>query len=364
MHRKIVFVVVGLAAVAAAIIVPRIWWRQQQEHARAPSPAAPASGAARTGNPGALQVLVHRAQPRTLAERITANGTLMANESVELRSEISGMITEIHFSESSRVNRGDLLLKTNDSELQAMLRRTLYRIELARSRLERQAQLLEQGGVTQDVYDSALNEVRVIEAEADLIRAQLEKTEIRAPFSGLIGLRFVSEGGYLTPSTRIATLHDIDRIKIDFTVSERHMNRVRPGSPIAFSVAGNSEQYRGEVYAIEPEVDLATRSVRLRAQTENPGGRLLPGAYASVDVTLEQIPDALLVPTSAIIPGLNQRSLFVLADGRASLRNVETGIRLDREIQIVSGIEPGDMVITSGLLQLREGMPVQPIGAD
>ncbi len=320
----------------------------------------PNAGAAR-GAPAPLKVTVHRVEPRVLAERITANGTLLANEATDLRSEVSGTITAIHFQEGARVAEGDLLLEINDSELQAQLRRTLYRIELARSRLERQAQLLEGGGVTQDVYDTALNEVRVIEAEADLIRAQLAKTELRAPFSGVIGLRFVSAGAFITPTTRIATLQDIDRLKVDFSISERHMNRVRPGSPVRFTVAGGTETYTGEVYAIEPVVDLATRSVTLRARVENPGGRILPGAYAGVEVTLDEIRDALLVPTTAILPGLNQRSLFVMVDGKVVPRTVETGIRLDREIQITAGLEPDAVVITSGLLQLRPGVAVTPV---
>lgn len=371
MSRKLLFLIVGIAAVVAAIVLPRHFATKQTEISRESvdrvASANPAGGGARPGAGAGmptLKVLVHRVKPRDLAETITANGTLVANESIELRSEIAGKVTKIHFEEGRRVNKGDLLLETNDSELQAQLRRSLYRTELARMRVERQRQLLEQGGTAQDAFDSASNEMRVLEAESDLIRAQLEKTEIRAPFSGLIGLRLVSEGSYLTPNTTIATLQDIDRLKIDFSISERHMNRVHPGSPITFTVAGGTERFSGEVYAVEPAVDLATRTVVLRALADNVTGRLLPGAYAGVEVTLDKIPGALLVPTTAIVPGLNQRSLFVAQNGRASLRTVETGIRLDREIQIVSGLEPDALVITSGLLQLREGMPVEPLDTE
>jgi membrane fusion protein (multidrug efflux system) len=296
-----------------------------------------------------------------LSEPIQANGTIRADESVDLRSEITGRVVEIRFDEGRRVQAGDVLLRINDSELQAELRQTLARIDLARTQEERQRQLVATNSTSREALDTALNETRVLQAEADLIRAQLEKTEIRAPFDGVIGLRFVSLGSYLTPESRIATLHSVDELKVDFAISERHMDRVHAGSPITFQVAGWPEKFTGEVYAIEPAVDVTTRTILLRARAPNPGGRILPGAYASVEVRLEEIRDALLVPTTAIVPGLNQQQLYVLVNGRAEPRVVETGMRLDREIQIVRGLEPHALVITSGLLQLRPGMPVEPL---
>ncbi len=354
MRRKATLIVLGAVVLAAAIVLPRVFTQAQHKPEADEAPAS--AGASRSG---AVKVLVHRVKPRTLAEKITANGTVLANESVELRSEIAGKVIAISFEEGGRVQEGDVLLTTNDSELQAQLRQTLYRIDLAKTRVDRQRQLLDQGSTAQDAFDSAANEARVLEAEADLIRAQLEKTRILAPFSGMIGLRMVSEGSYITPSTAIATLQDIDSLKIDFSVSERHMERLHPGTPITFTAGGGNERYTGKIYAIEPAVDLNTRTILLRARTANTSGRLLPGAYANVEVTLDEIKDAILVPTNAIIPGLNQRSLFVVKDGKAVLRAVETGIRLDREIQIVSGLEPDAMVITSGLLMLRDGAPVE-----
>jgi membrane fusion protein (multidrug efflux system) len=280
---------------------------------------------------------------------------------VDLRSEITGRVVQISFDEGRRVKAGDVLVKINDSELQAELRQTLARIDLARTQEKRQRQLVEGGGTTRELLDAAANETRVLEAEADLIRAQLEKTEIRAPFDGIIGLRFVSMGSYLTPTSTIATLHAIDELKVDFSISERHMDRVHAGTPVKFRVAGRPEEFSGEIYAVEPAVDVTTRTIQLRARAANPQQRLFPGAYASVEVQLDEIQDALLVPTTAIVPGLNQQALYVIEDGKAQRRTVETGLRLDREIQVVRGIEPNAVVITSGLLQLRPGMPVEPL---
>jgi membrane fusion protein (multidrug efflux system) len=359
MRRKVTFILLGATALAAAIFLPQVF-TQRQQAADGSAPTTPPGSARPGGARGApVKVLVHRVKPRTLAETITATGTVLANESVELRSEISGKVVEIGFEEGARVKKGDVLLKINDSELQAQLRQTLHRTELAKIRLDRQRQLLDQGGTAQDAFDSAANEAQVLEAEADLIRAQLEKTQILAPFSGMIGLRMVSEGSYLTPSAPIASLQDIDQLKIDFTVSERHMERLQVGTPITFTVADGIRQYTGEIYAIEPAIDRDTRMILLRARSGNTSGRLLPGAFADVEVVLEKIENALLVPTSAIVPGLNQRSLFVFEDGKAALRMVETGIRLDREIQITSGLEPDAVVITTGLLMLRDGTPVE-----
>lgn len=367
MSRKFLFGLIALVAIAAAIFVPRLFTKQEQEASRTAAPAA-GGGGPPGGRPGggfrggsALKVYVYRVSPRDLKETITANGTLLANESVELRTEISGKVVEIDFEEGGRVKKGDLLLKTNDSELAAQLQRTLYRIELAKAQETRERQLIEQGGTSQASFDATVNAVRVLEAEAQLIRAQLEKTEIRAPFDGMVGLRMVSVGSYITPTTVIATLQDLDRLKVDFTISERLMNRVHAGTPITFSVAGRQEKFSGKVYAVEPVITETTRTVLLRARASNVEKKLLPGAYVSVDVTLDDIPDALLIPTNAIVPGLNERSVFVLENGRAVSRKVTTGIRLDREIQIVEGIKPGETVITSGLLQIRENMPVEPI---
>lgn len=350
-----------ILAIVGVLVIAAIVLRRVGADAAPAGPPLAAGGRDSPGGAAPLKVYVHDVAPRDLAETITANGTIRASEAVELRSEITGRVVDITFAEGRRVKAGDLLVKINDSELQAQLRQTLARIDLARTQEQRQRQLVESNSTTRELLDAATNETRVLEAGADLIRAQLEKTEIRAPFDGIIGLRFVSEGTYLTSESRIATLHSVDELKIDFSISERHMDRVHAGSKVTFRVAGRPESHTGEIYAIEPAIDITTRTILLRARAPNPGQRLLPGAYAEVEVRLDQIEDALLVPTTAIVPGLNQQALFVVVEGRAQRRTVETGIRLDREIQIVRGLEPDAVVITSGLLQLRPGMPVEPI---
>jgi membrane fusion protein (multidrug efflux system) len=175
----------------------------------------------------------------------------------------------------------------------------------------------------------------------------------------MVGLRFVSEGAFVTPTIRVATLQRLDRLKIDFAVPEKYALRVRVGSPVTFVVDGGERRYAGEIYAIDPRIDPGTRTVQLRAVCPNPGGRLLPGAFANIEFTLSSVADALLVPSVAVIPGLTEKNVFVVREGKAVRRAVTTGMRTETSVQIVAGLEGGDVVITSGLQQIRAGQAVQ-----
>ncbi len=341
------------AALAAAFVVARLLPTSGQ--AGAP-PAAP--GPDRNA---ALPVFTHTVKVQPLTERITATGTLRADESVDLVSELSGKVVAIEFEEGTRVQRGAVLLKIDDSELRAQLARAQSRVSLARAQAERQKQLGVGVGTTQEALDAALSEVRVLEAEAEVVASQLAKTVLRAPFDGLIGLRYVSEGAFLTPATRIATLQKIDPIKVEFAVAERHLDRIQRDGKVQISVAGVDGPIAGEIYAIEPRVDMDTRMLRLRARAPNSAGRVLPGGFATVELPLREIPDAIMVPADALVPGLNQQQVYVIEQGRAQPRTVATGIRSTREVQILSGLQSGEVVITSGQLQLRPGMPVQAV---
>jgi len=320
----------------------------------------PASGPATPASVGAiLRVRVHRVAPTHLTERLAATGTVRANEQVEIVSEISGKISDIHFEEGSRVTAGELLLKIDDSELLADRQRALYRVELAERAEARQQQLLDDGVISSETYDVALGELNVLRAELQLIEAQLLKTEIRAPFSGVIGLRWVSPGSYLSSQTRIASLNDLDPVKLDFTVPEKYSALMKAGDEISFAVEGFDRTFPGTIYAIEPSVDASTRSLRMRARCPNSDRALVPGVFANVDLILRSIPDALTVPSIAVIPELGGKKVFIFEDGTAQPRSVETGIRSDTAVQITGGLSEGDLVIVSGLLQLQPGLVVE-----
>jgi len=298
-------------------------------------------------------------QPSTVVNRLQATGTLRADESVELISETSGKITEIRFDEGTRVEEGDLLVKINDAELQAEKKRLSHELELAETQAQRQKQLLEEEAISQERYDETANEVEVLRAQLERVEAQIEKTEVRAPFSGTVGLRRVSEGSYLSPQAVITTLQRIDPIKVDFSVPEKYAGQVRVGQPISFSVRGSDRSVEGTVYATETEVDTETRTLRLRARASNAADRLRPGMFADVTLRLGQTDDALVVPTVSVVPTIDGQRVFVVENGQAQPRNVTLGVRSDSTVQVTDGLSARDTVITSGIQDLRAGLSVR-----
>ena len=308
---------------------------------------------------GPVPVKAHILKPQRLDNNVITTGTLLANESVELKSETAGKVVKILFKEGSRVNKGDLLLKINDEELQAQLLGAKSALNLAEDNMARAKKLLEKQGISQQDYDAAANDLNVKKANLDLVKAQLDKTEIKAPFEGIIGLKYVSEGSFINSSTVIASLQDIDPVKIDFSIPEKYAGFVHIGDKIKFSVAGSGNSYSGTVFAIEPKIDETTRTLKIRAISPNTRGEILPGAFADVTLILKEIPDALMIPTQAIIPILKGQKVYLCRNGVVAQVEVKTGIRTDTEVQITEGLNPKDTVITTGILQLAPGMPVK-----
>lgn len=317
--------------------------------------AAPVPSGGKTP-PVGVDVIV--AQPVLFEETVASNGTLMANEEVELRAELSGRVQEINFKEGAAVSAGQLLVKINDAELRAQLNKVNLSLKLAEQKLERNRKLLQLQGISQEEFDVMQNEVESLKAEKALVFAQLEKTEIRAPFSGVAGLRQVSAGAYVTNQQLIATLKQVQPIKIDFSIPENYIGRVHAGDTISFTVGSSAKKYNGRVYAIEPGVDAGTRSIHLRALSTNSDAALVPGAFAHITLKLNTT-DALLIPTQAIVPVLKGKQVFVVRNGKADTVSVVTGIRNDSAVQVISGLSAGDSVITTGLLQLRPGNDVK-----
>ena len=311
------------------------------------------------GSAGSLPVNGHITKYEVLDNKILTTGTVLANEEVELKSEVDGKITRILFKEGSYVNAGDLLVKINDADLQAQLQSAKSRLELQKDTEYRQKQLLEKEAISQEDYDLSANQLQVNLAEVELIKAQIAKTEIRAPFSGIIGLKNVSEGSFVNSATVIASLQNINPIKIDFSIPERYSSMVNVGDVINFTISGNSKKYVGKVYAIEPKIDPVTRTLQLRALCSNTGREILPGSFANVELVLKKIENAILIPSEALIPNIKGQSLFIYHNGQAILHQVETGIRTDQNVQITSGISEGDTIITSGMLQLKPNAPVK-----
>jgi membrane fusion protein (multidrug efflux system) len=301
-------------------------------------------------------------KPEVLTNRIVTTGTVIANEEVDLHSEISARLIKIYFKEGSRVAKGDLLLKLNDADLQAQLLKAEAQKRLAESNEQRQRPQFEKQLLSQQDYDATLRDVASAKADVELLKAQIDKTEIHAPFDGVIGLKYVSEGSYMTPATKIATIQSIATVKIDFSIPEKYADQIEKDSPIAFTIQGVEKPFQARVFAVEPKIDLTTRSVQLRALCSNTEGKIFPGSFANVELALKQIDRAIMIPTEALIPELKGQKIFLYKNGQAQSQPVKTGIRTDTEIQITDGLQANDTLIVTGIIQLRQGVPIKISG--
>lgn len=296
-----------------------------------------------------------------LSNRVVVTGSVFANESLEVKGEISGKITKIPFQEGKRVQKGDLLVQINDEEIAAQLEKQRYNQKLYKDIEARQVKLLERDAISQEEYDNALNRLNTTDADIKLLEAQLAKTRIRAPFSGIIGLRYVSEGAFISPNSIIATLYSINPAKVEFSVAGRYSTQVKVGQKIKFTIENDDEELEGTVYAIEPQIDPNTRTLKVRALADNTKGLLLPGQFVRVELILETIDNAILIPSESVIPVMNGHKVYVKEDGKAKEVNVKMGIRTNLALEILSGLAKGDTLITTGLLQLRPGMEVEVV---
>ncbi len=307
----------------------------------------------------ALPVSAYILNPGGLTDKIVATGNVMANEEVLLSAEVAGRITAINFTEGTNVTKGTVLVNINDTELLAQLEKVNYNQKLAEEREQRARSLLQKEAISQEEYDRALTDLNTVKAEASLIKAQLEKTKIIAPFSGTIGLRQVSEGAFVTPGQRIATLTQIQPVKIEFSVPERFAQSVTKNSKVMISLEGTSKKYQAVIYAVEPYIDPETRSVTVRALYPNQNQELRPGSFTRVEFDLNHLQNALQIPAQAVIPELGGYKVFKYVNGKAEQAKISVGIRTSEMVQVTEGLQKGDTVITSGLLQLRSGFPVQ-----
>ena len=297
--------------------------------------------------------------PQSLTDDISMTGNLLPDEVVDLTFETSGKIVEINFQEGTAVRKGDLLAKVNDKPLVAQLARYEAQLKLAQDRVFRQSALLKKDAVSQEAYEQAITELAKLNAEIEIINSNIALTELRAPFDGVIGLRNVSEGAYASPSVVVAKLTKISPLKIDMYIPERYADQVKVGTPLTFTVEGQNTTYRASVYAKESEVDKATRTLAVRAIYANANGRLMPGRFISARIRMQDIPNAIAIPTEAIVPEMGVDKVFLYRNGKAHSVAVKTGLRTDALIHIVEGLSVGDTIITSGTLQLREDLPVK-----
>ena len=287
---------------------------------------------AQKGNKRILNVNARIIKPQLLTDEIRISGSLLPDEEVDLSFETSGKIVEINFDEGSTVQKGQLLAKVNDRQLQAQLQRD---------------------AVSKEAYEQVKTELATLNADIDIVKANIALTELRAPFDGVIGLRQVSVGAYASPSTIVAKLTKISPLKVEFSVPERYAGEVKRGA----NLEGKLDGFPAKVYATESKIsDMHTLTVR--ALYPNSNGSILPGRYVSVHLKKEEIPNAIAVPSEAIVPEMGKDKIYLYKDGKAQPVEILTGIRTEAEVQVLRGLQVGDTIITSGTLQLRTGLPV------
>lgn len=349
---KFVWFIVAIVVLVAGIIV-----YNKVLHPKDAKPAAGAKGAA----PKDMAVSAYVVSAKSLDNNILASGTLLPFEDAELHTEISGKIIQLNLNEGTAVSKGTLLVKLYDADLQAQLKKLKLQKEQAQKTEGRIKQLLAINGVGQQEYDDVVTGINNIEADMELIQAQISKTEIRAPFNGVVGLKNVSLGSYVTPATLIATFQQIDPLKVDFTVPEKYSASTKKGDQLKFNVDGFDEQFTGKIYAVEPRIDEATRSIKVRAQVQNTKAKLFPGSFAKVVLDLKTIDNALMVPTQSIIPDARNKKVIVVSNGKAEFRKVETGVRGETYVQITSGLKEGDTIVTTALMYIKPDMGLKVV---
>jgi membrane fusion protein, multidrug efflux system len=307
----------------------------------------------------ATHVAVEVVNPERLERKIKVTGTIRPDESVEVRSETSGIVTKIFFREGQKVDKGQLLVSLDDIELHAQLEKLKIRKDLMETSEFRNKKLLEREAISHAEYDITLNELNSIKADIRTLEIQISKKHIVAPFSGIIGLRNISEGSFVSNNNIIAKLYSTDKVKLDFSIPGRYSEDISVGKKINFTTEGNQTIFSGEVYAIEPMIDPSTRTLQIRGLAKNTQGRLVPGQFANIELIIETIESALMVPAISIIPEMNGHKLFRFSNGKVTSVPINIGQRTDERVQVLHGIVQGDTILVSGILQVRDGSPVQ-----
>ena len=296
--------------------------------------------------------------PTHMSELINSTGTLRPDEEVDLAFETAGKIVGINFKEGTRVKKGDLLAKINDRPFQAQHEKLEAQLKMSEAKEFRQRSLLDKDAISQESYDQVKTDVQSLKADISLIKARISETELRAPFDGIIGLRYLSEGSYATPATKIAKLIKISPIKIEFSIPEKYASEIKIGYPITFNIDGSNQVFNASVYAVDPKIDIETRTIVLRALYPNKDEELKSGRYAGITLQMSQIDNAIAIPTEALIPEMEGEKVFIYKNGKAQSVKVNTGLRTESKIQIISGLKFGDTLITSGIMQLRQNLPI------
>lgn len=317
--------------------------------------AAPAAGT----KPPPIKVDAYVLRSESFQETIEVPGSIVANEVAEIHPEVSGRIVQLNVAEGKYVGKGTLLAKLYDGDLRAQLNKLNIQLSLAKKTEERQSQLLKIQGISQQDYDISLLQVNSLRADIGILQTSIQKTEIRAPFSGKLGLKAISPGTYVTPASIIAIINQTDQLKLDFTVPEKYVDKIKIGQQVTFTYEGTDKELAARVVATESNVTENTRSLVVRAAVVGKEASLLPGSFAKVKLSFDPDPTALLIPTQAVIPQARGKKVILYKSGTAVFADVVTGVRDSARVQITDGLKPGDTVVITGLLSVRPESKIQ-----
>jgi membrane fusion protein (multidrug efflux system) len=302
---------------------------------------------------GPMKVDAFVVSQSSISENVQVPGSLRPFEETEIRAEVGGRIVQINITEGSVVDKGSLLVKLFDEDLKAQLRKLKVQLQIREKTAERNLELLKINGISQQEYDLSALEVENLRADIQTTEIAIAKTEIRAPYRGVVGLRNISLGSYISPSDVITTIRQVDQLKLEFSVPEKYAKDIAKGHAVKFRVDGGLQEHTATVMATENSVDQNTRTLLVRAVVSGKNPELVPGLFAKVNLQLGKNDRALLVPTQAVIPTIRDKQVVLLRDGGPVFTTVETGLRDSAYVEVIRGISVGDTVITSGLMAIR-----------
>ncbi|MFT4093673.1 MAG: efflux RND transporter periplasmic adaptor subunit [Niabella sp.] len=285
--------------------------------------------------------------------RVEVPGSVVANEVTEIHPEVSGRVVQLHITEGAVVSSGALLAKIYDGDLQAQLRKLQSQLAIAKSNEERASQLLQIQGISKNDYDASLLNLNNIRADIDVVKTEISRTEVRAPFSGKIGLKNISPGAYVTPATVIAAINQVSDLKLDFSIPEKYISDITNGQNVDFTVQGNNQVYHATVYATQSNVQLENRSLVVRARVTGKKEGLVPGAFAKVRIDFSPDANAIFVPSQSVIPTIKGKQVVLYKTGKAFFADVEVGARDSARVEVTRGLKVGDTVLTSGVMSLN-----------
>lgn len=340
------------AIIVVALILGKIFFFSNK-----PESGSKPKGTAAAPKPSGEKLKIFVVNLEDNDNEILAAGTTVAQDFVEIRPEISGLITKLNIPEGKVVGKGFLIAKIKDDDILAQLKKIGLEEELAKQTEARHKKLLDINAISKEEYDISLNKVYTLRADKDLLKVQLARTEIRAPFAGRVGLKNISVGTYVTPATVVSSITQTNPIRVDFTTPERYLSAVRVGNTVNFTTDGSADMHTAKIVAIDPSIDPTLRTLKVRALAANSNNSLIPGMFVNINMNLKHT-KSIMIPTEAIIPVVDGMQVYVKRNGLAEVVKIETGHRDVSKIEVLKGLNVGDSLITSGLINIKPGMSV------